>query len=185
MSMLEDLDVYHRSKGIHALDFCCHCWRDCSKGQPRFTEAKSSFVGTKYESHHPHLLFLSLDSGSGETDKKKRTPQVVREEEESRRVECLPKNRHWYITHELAAKDLNSCRAASDQLEISAITPYFAHVNSAKCCQNNSGNGQGNQALYNNCRRYLSEELRILKPDIVITQGQRPTGHLRLPLTAS
>jgi uracil-DNA glycosylase len=182
MSLLNDLDQYYRREGIHAEDFRCRCFSENRSSQsgckepcqnsPCFTKAKSSFVGSEYETCRPRLLFLSLDPGSGEVDEKKRTPEGVRDCEEKRHVESLPRNQHWYITHELASAILNKCRDGVG-LKACTATKYFAHVNSAKCCENNPANKQAKDILFENCRRYLKEELRILAPDIVVTQGDK------------
>jgi Uracil-DNA glycosylase len=44
-------------------------------------------------------------------------------------------------------------------------------VNSAKCCHNNPQRGKAATVLFNNCRSFIPGELRILQPDIIVTQG--------------
>ena len=51
------------------------------------------------------------------------------------------------------------------------LTKYFAHANSAKCCMNNPQRKKASAVLFRNCQRYLRGELAILKPDIIVTQG--------------
>jgi len=84
-------------------------------------------------------------------------------------VERLPKNRHWYRTHELAqrlfAPFLPGISVADTRL-------FFAHVNSAKCCQNNPGRALADRKLFENCRDFIPEELKILEPEIIVTQGK-------------
>jgi len=61
--MIEVLDEYYRGSGIHSLAFSCPHRSCCANGAPDFSEAKSSYVGTKYEARTlPRLLFLSLDA---------------------------------------------------------------------------------------------------------------------------
>lgn len=83
-------------------------------------------------------------------------------------VSTLPKGKHWYETHDLAFVPL---RQSKPDLTIGGTSPFFAHVNSAKCCMNNQGRRQAADALFNNCRGYLPGELRILQPDVVVSQG--------------
>lgn len=83
-------------------------------------------------------------------------------------VLSIPKNRHWYRTHELAWYIL-SCFDPS--MTIKETKKYFAHVNSAKCCMNKTGNKKADRVLFKNCRIYLKEELSILDPKIIVTQG--------------
>ena len=167
--MLEELEEFYTSRGIHPLNFrCCHRG-ECSANSPNFTEAKMSFVGPRYEEATlPRLLFLSLDSGDADADPKRHTAEAVQTMELERDVEKLPKHKHWYRTHEMAFELL---RQFEPQLTIPDSRLYFAHVNSAKCCQNKDGRRQADLILFKNCRDYIIDELRILAPDVVVTQG--------------
>ena len=168
--MLERLTAFYESHGISPVSFRCPSRSTCSANSPRFTEAKASFVGPSYEKRRlPRLLFLSLDSGSAEPDPRQRTAEAVRRQNLATDVEVLPKNKHWYRTHELAFHLLRQFKA---DLTIPNTRLYFAHVNSAKCCQNKPGNQQADKTLFDNCRRFIPGELRTLSPDIVVTQGK-------------
>ena len=167
--MLDTLNAFYSSHGISPVGFRCPFRPACSVGAPHFTEAKASFVGPRYEERTlPRLLFLSLDSGSGRHDPHSRTVEAVRKRELARDVAALPKNRHWYRTHEMAFKLL---RQFEPQLSLVDARLYFAHVNSAKCCQNKPGKKRADSTLFEYCRHFIPEELRILKPDVVVTQG--------------
>ena len=103
--MLDTLNAFYSSRGISPVGFRCPFRPACSAGAPHFTEAKASFVGPRYEGRTlPRLLFLSLDSGSGRRDPHSRTVEAVRKRELARDVAALPRNRHWYRTHEMAFK---------------------------------------------------------------------------------
>ena len=78
------------------------------------------------------------------------------------------KGKHWYRTHELALDLLGQFKAG---LTVADTRLYFAHVNSAKCCQNKPQKKQADRTLFENCRRFIPEELRLLSPDIIVTQG--------------
>src|SRR5690606_234200 len=136
-----------------------------------FTTAKEAFVSSGYVKHElPRIVFLSLDSGSAEKDPHLKTLESVRIwEEEKENVLALPKNKHWYRTHELAYTILRNFRL---DLRIDQARHYFAHVNSAKCCMNNPQRAQANQILFDNCGEFTPGELEILDPDIIITQGK-------------
>ena len=128
-------------------------------------------MGPRYEERVlPRLVFLSLDSGSGDPDPRGRTADAVRMRNLGYDVATLPKHKHWYRTHEMAFELL---RQFELQLTVADTRLYFAHVNSAKCCLNKPGRGQADSTLFDNCRRFIPGELRILKPDIVVTQGGR------------
>lgn len=97
MALIDDLHRYYEGNGILATQFTCQHEAECRGGSPSFTGSNSAFVGERYEDAHrcglPRLLFVSLDSGSGEPDSEKRVPHAVRSYTKER---CLGwKNRHW------------------------------------------------------------------------------------------
>lgn len=170
--MYDDLTTYYRLNGISALDFNCPHFSSCSQKFPStFTTAKESFVSSKYVTHElPRMVFISLDSGSAETDPTLKTLESVRRwEEEGENVLGLHRNKHWYRTHELAFTLL---RNFTDDLKLEEAKNYFAHINSAKCCENKPGREQASQLLFDNCREFIPGELEILDPDIIVTQGR-------------
>jgi hypothetical protein len=169
--MLEQLTDYYADNGILSTSFSCEFRNSCKGDCKSFTGPKSSFVSSGYADHKlPRLLFLSLDSGSGNADAASRMPKAVqRGEEVERDVHTLNKSRHWYRTHELAWYVL---KQFSPDLKIGEAKGYFAHANSAKCSMNKAGSKKADRILFNNCRRYLRPELGLLKPEILITQGK-------------
>jgi len=170
--MIEKLTAYYQQKGISALDFRCQHLQACGKGNERFVEAKEAFVGTEYEKGTlPRLLFVSLDPGSSDRDPKRRTVKFVRYLEEHKcDVAKLPKARlwHWYYTHDLAWKLLKKLKP---DLQKQDSHLYFANVNSVKCCVGNANHKSAPAVLFRNCQKYVGEEVVILKPDILVTQG--------------
>lgn len=170
--MYKQLTEYYKLKGISAKDFNCPYYQSCSQTAPEtFTTAKESFVSSGYVEHSiPRIVFLSLDSGSAEKDPTLKTLESVRAwEEEKENIHMLPRNKHWYRTHELAHTILKHFKP---DLSIDQARRYFSHVNSAKCCMNNPQRAQANQILFDNCRKFIPGELEILDPDIIITQGR-------------
>ena len=168
--MLKELQDYYDSKKISALKFDCPHYPDCSAGQEKFTKAREAFVSSGYENHAlPRLLFISLDSGTGVEKAKYRTLADVRDQEEVKRVvEDLDKSRHWYHTHELARMILRNFKP---ELRLEQAKHYFAHTNSAKCCQNKEGHGKADKKLFRNCKEFIPGEVVVLAPDIIFTQG--------------
>jgi hypothetical protein len=167
--MLTALRAYYDAQGIGAVAFACPHHGECSSLSPRFTPATESYVGPEYEAGTlPRLLFLSLDSRSGQRDAAKRTLEAVRRRILADDVDALPRGKHWYVTHELAWVLLRQFRPS---LSIATVNPFFAHVNSAKCCLNNEQRRQADGKLFQNCRQFTVGELRILLPDILVTQG--------------
>jgi hypothetical protein len=168
--MIQELHDYYKRNGILSTAFTCEHKESCQNGYAGFTGPKSAFVSTGYESKKlPRLLFLSLDSGSGAKDPDDRLPHAIREQEEiDSDVLGLNKKKHWYRTHELAWYVFQKF---NPNIEIQDTKKYFAHANTAKCCQNKPSRKKADSILFKNCRKYLSGELTILAPDILISQG--------------
>lgn len=169
--MLKDLEAYYQDNGISPLDFRCQHWESCKKENEAFTESSGAFVSTGYEKGVlPRLLFLSLDSGSNDSEPDHRTMEFIRKHEENEcEVARLPKQQHWYRTHELAWILLRQFRP---NMTIQDSHLYFAHANSAKCSMNNRNKTEARPGIFKNCRRYVGGEVAILQPDILVTQGK-------------
>jgi hypothetical protein len=167
--MLPALRDYYDANGIGALTFACRHHDRCAAESPGFTTAKEAYVGPEYEAGMlPRLLFLSLDSGSADSAPATKTLEANREWMRGANVASFPKGRHWSETHELACCLL---RPFKPDLTVATIGPYFAHTNSAKCCLNNPGHAVASETLFRSCRAFIPGEIRILRPDILVTQG--------------
>jgi len=170
MSTIEALEAYYARSGILSTEFSCHHRMECSHDSPEFTGPKSAFVSTGFESTRPRLLFLSLDSGSGSVVPENRLPSYISQYEQfDRDFTSLAKHKHWYRTHELAWYIL---KRFHKDLKLPEARNYFAHANSAKCCMNKPQRKKADAILFRNCRGYLREELSILQPNILVTQGR-------------
>jgi hypothetical protein len=99
---------------------------------------------------------------------------------------------HWYCTHLLAAHILRDAAGQpvnrlceeiiaaldnskmdrrSKSKKLAEVAPYFAHANVVKCSIGRLGYRQAPDQMYRNCAKYLKGEVRVLKPDIIVTQG--------------
>lgn len=170
--MFQQLYRYYEDNRILSTSFTCPYKEQCRGDSQNFTGPKSAFVSTGYENkrdNFPRLLFLSLDSGSGDKDDSNRLPKAVRWQEEiDRDVLALPKHKHWYRTHELAWYVFKRFHPS---IKLEEVKEHFAHANSAKCCMNKPGRKQADRVLFRNCQKYLKGELEILRPDVIVTQG--------------
>lgn len=168
--MLLQIEEYYREKGILSTAFSCAYKENCKEGCAKFTGPKSAFISTGYEKNKlPRLLFLSLDSGSGDENNKNRLPIAVRNQEEFESdVLSLDKRFHWYRTHELAWYIF---KKFDSNIKIEDTNKFFAHANSAKCCMNNTQRGKANSVMFQNCETHLHGELSILSPEIIVSQG--------------
>lgn len=170
--MIRRLRFYLESKGISAKGFkCCH-YKECKGDNPNFVKATEPYIGADYiKNELPRVLFVSLDPGSADKDPDSRTLVVIKNIEDSGdNPLSFRRGQHWYETHELAWRLL---RKFLPGLQFKHIGSYFAHTNSAKCCQNNKGMAQAKDIMFNNCREYLPKEIEILDPDILVTQGEK------------
>jgi uracil-DNA glycosylase family 4 len=168
-AVLKILRDFYDREGIAAERFRCRHEKACRGAGGTFTTAKESYVGLEYERGTlPRLLFLSLDSGSSNPVAAQRTLEAVRRHELAEHVDGLHKGKHWYLTHELAWVLL---RQFLPTLTVATTSTYFAHVNSAKCCMNNRQNKQADKLLFDNCRQFAVQELTLLSPDIIVSQG--------------
>jgi hypothetical protein len=183
--MIGELIAYYRRNSISAMDFNCRDKEKCKGNNQRFSTAKEPYIGEEYEKGNvPRLLFISLDSGESDSeDVTKKTLKGVKEAALAWRPSRKDSISHWYRTHEFAwhiFHELNKLGATKNMgwikdtfhLEnLDKIKPYFAHTNSAKCCQNKPHNEQADAALFRNCLNNVLGEIDILDPDIIVTQG--------------
>ena len=171
MVIVRELQAYYRANGILATHFTCKHKDECSHGHCDFVGPKFAFVGSNYEQCHdaglPRVVFVSLDPGKASPVVEDRLADRVREGGE-KYGHCSPKNTHWYRTFELAHCLLGKFDGA---ITIESVGPYFAHANSAKCCQNKGRAEKADRHLFDNCREFTRRELSILEPDIVVSQG--------------
>ena len=168
--MIRRLRFYLESKGISAKRFkCCH-YKECKGGNPNFVKATEPTIGADYiKNELPRVLFVSLDPGSADKDPNSRTLAVINNIGDSGNPLSLSKGDHWHETHVLAWMLL---RRFLPSLQFKHIGSYFAHTNSAKCCQNNAGNAMASITMFNNCKKFPPKEIEILSPDILVTQGR-------------
>jgi hypothetical protein len=181
--MITELKNFYVEKGISALSFSGNCKvceyftmcsrnRDGSKKRP-FITAKEAFISTGYETHKiPRILVLSLDPK--QTDfydvAEHRTIEEVRNHEEISSRESYydwKPSSHWRKTYDCLFKLLGRFIKTRN---INDIRHYFAHTNCAKC-RDKPGNELSSEELFRNCSNFLPQEISILDPDVVITQG--------------
>ena len=177
--MIQELKTYYYANGISAFGFRCHFANSCRLFCNNFVEAQESYVGSEYEKEYdkqqgtlPRILFLSSDPGGGDPNPQTRTMEAARRYEEEKcdpeNHQSLPRKGHWYHTHHLAWIFL---KKFNPNLQFKDICSYFAHTNSAKCCEDANRSRESAARLFENCRGYIPREIQILDPDILITQG--------------
>lgn len=129
-----------------------------------------------------------------------RTPEAVQKRvmEDAKKDGVKKSWTHWHGTHRLAAHILREASPSDSCIDVCSkvctmldqddpkasqqlaeVTPYFANANVVKCSIGRLRNAQAPPGMYRTCRDYLRSELAILKPDIVVTQGQDAEDALR------
>ena len=170
MTLLPALKAFYEDHGILPTAFRCPSRRVCSAGSADFVEAKMSYVGPRYgKDRMPRLAFVSLDPGKGRPDPHDRMAEAVRRRTLADDLASLPTNRHWYRTHEMAHVLLRPFRRS---LVLDDARLYFAHVNTGKCRHTQAHSRQARDTLFGECCRFVPGELRLLRPDVVVTQGK-------------
>ena len=83
------------------------------------------------------------------------------------------RNQHWPRTLLTVRSLLYPFIGNTDD---SPIEKLFVHVRTAKCCSNVGGGSKEEKKVYENCGVFLPGELSILKPDVIVTQGNDAHG---------
>ena len=168
--MIKELKAYLNSMGISAKGFNCPNYDACSNGKPDFAKATEPTIGADYiKNELPRVLFVSLDPGSASHNPSERELVVIKGLKDAGfNPSKNKKPPHWYETHILAWMLLREFRPC---LQLKNIVSYFAHINSAKCCENNKGNAMAEYLLFENCKSFIPREIEILAPDVLVTQG--------------
>jgi len=183
------LTDYYLQQKIHPLQFNCPHQHFCRSFayQNKMTETKMSMVGSCYGSKYPRIVVVSLDPPYGNqgdfTEPYQRITDYVAAKSEADDYTLNRPNTHWAAT-QIIVKDLLCLFGYQSQSGSAVVTESyagrpienvsacFAHVNVAKCSMNNPGKGQADKRVHRTCgNAYLREELTILAPDILVTQG--------------
>ena len=120
-----------------------------------------------YKGHHiPRIVVVSLSAPKPDFSSTESKESTKRK----------PLNPHWRGTTTTVRSllrafiELDRAGDAGDQ-STNIIEQLFVHVRTAKCCSDANNRRQEPAIVYQNCGPYLRKELRILKPDVIVTQG--------------
>ena len=202
MTIPIQLESHYRERGIYPAtgpDFKCKHVADCRDEMPftpldatlsspwrdTFTPGHSAMVGEYYEKASPRILFVALDLGTVLLDED-RDYSYVRPE--SRGPAAVRKNHERMVSLVLAGKSRarRPTLRRTNQLAEALLCGlpgipekpggdfmrFCARANAVKCCMNRANRAQAHKRLYENCREYLREEIEILAPDIIVSQGE-------------
>jgi len=186
-SMLARLDRYYHEQSISANDFKCKhlhaCRSVCKPGE--MVSLPEAYVGPQYEAKTlPRLLFVSSDTNAASWRKEYFTgwgSLMDIREDKLQHHKRAPANRHWGQTLNLAGALLApfALKCLSKGIDQDKIVEYIAHANSTRCKDSSIKKGEGKEKMYLNCRGYIKDEVVVMQPDIIVTQGVRARGALK------
>jgi hypothetical protein len=185
-ALIGSLKAYYSEHGIGAENFRCRHEPECRGSLPifdpsapvqdSFSPASEPWTGPRFGETEvpriPRLVFVSLDSGDAGAEAGSSAIEV-RDGWAPGVWVATPKEkrRHWFCTCEIARRLIRTFRSSIADIPIEDAQAYFAHTNSARCCQNKRGNRQADPVLFDNCRKFVGPELEIFRPDVLISQG--------------
>ncbi|MCY3735397.1 MAG: hypothetical protein OXG13_03285 [Gemmatimonadaceae bacterium] len=195
--MQQQLNRYHRQVGITHVDseksysarfrdFRCSdkvgCKEACQKafkGQTGFEfsppveapEVSQNYENREYDSEMiPRIVVISLS-----------VPKPTDNDEEGELQESIEPRSHWMETLAMVRSMIHPSFVTSKELakpivtwedeESSMLKQLFVHVRTGKCCSNANGGGQEPYEVYETCGGFLEKEMKILQPDVIVTQG--------------
>lgn len=124
------------------------------------------YAERKYKDHLiPRIVVVSLS-----------VPKPELKPERESKPFSLPPRSHWRGTTTTVRSLLDpfiELKPAKDDESTRIIGEFFVHVRTAKCFSNVGGSNEEPAQLYKNCGDYLSKEVSILRPDVIVTQGNR------------
>lgn len=156
----DNLRKFYNDNGISVGSFCCPNLDSCLKASyPRpLHNGAEAHIGSCY-GESLRIVIVSLDTGHKSSDMNDRRSGI-----ES--VVWDTANPHMKGTITLIKTLLNGLI-----IEPANIHKYYAMVNSAKCSGADGSRDKVNSKLYGNCHKYTIQEISLLEPQLIITQG--------------
>ncbi|MYB69772.1 MAG: hypothetical protein F4X75_14890, partial [Gemmatimonadetes bacterium] len=167
-----DYDKMFRSFRCPNKDSCRNACKEAQRKDPEFrfsprtegVEVSRCYEKGEYKDRRiPRIVVISLS-----------VPQPEIKAEQESKPFSLPPHSHWRGTTTTVRSLLDpfiELKPAKDEESTKMIEQLFVHVRTAKCFSNVGGSNEEPAQLYKNCGVYLSKEVSILKPDVIVTQG--------------
>ena len=169
MEVVQRLRKFYSSNRISALDFNCPSSDRCKAAAVRdggaFVATSEVEIGEHYLNSEPRILVVSLDPAEMKEPNPVRIVKTPRPKEELGAT-----NRHWYRTHEGVKIIVET--ATGDVIAVNEGSLWFAHGRVLRCSANLPGGNQAPKEMFWSCTSYLQEEIEILAPHVIWTQGQ-------------
>lgn len=170
MEIVQRLRNFYRENKISALDFncpsCSRCRAVAARDGGDFVATSEVEIGERYLDSAPRILVVSLDPG-----KMKEPSSLGIVKKQRSKKELGATNRHWYRTHEGVKIIVES--TTRNTIDVGEASLWFAHARIVRCSANLPGANQAPKEMFWSCSGYLQEEIAILTPDVIWTQGQR------------
>jgi len=151
---------FYDDAGIGVASFSCPHQHECEgAASPRPLHfGAEAYVGPRY-GKALRIVVVSLDTGHASSDLDERRAAI-----ESLGPEKL--NPHMKGTTILLSRLLDA------ETPVGANPhPYYAMINAAKCSGADGSKNKLPSRLYRNCRYFALRELALLKPQLIVTQG--------------
>lgn len=159
-SVVDDLRRFYDQEHIAVGAFACAHKDDCCADAARpLTHGAEAHVGTRY-GEVLRVAVVSLDTGGGSDPIEKRTKII--EDLAGKKM-----NRHMTGTTTLLAALLGA------DIGDASPFPYFAMINAAKCAAHDERRDMVPASLYERCLPFGRSELDLLKPQVIVAQGNR------------
>jgi len=159
---IEYLREHYRINGIGRKQFvdktgnaCSHC-DDLTNGE--LLKGADTYIGSKYGSPFK-IVVVCLDPGKDSKSFDERRIQIEG---------STPDNPHMRGTQNTLEALL-----VNEEIEKEQLFSHYAMVNSCKCFPNDGTMNKAPDKFFENCRVFINEEIRLLEPDIIITQGNQ------------
>lgn len=177
---VQRLRAYYDSTGIAANEesFRCPHYPECSAnvGSEKFVRAREADLGEEYgQNDAPRIVVVSSDPASGTRGGfgSQLDELLLAREEDS----FNSRKEHWYRTYETVFRFLRETH--DPEILFDQAATLFAHISAVRCSENNDHGANASSLMARNCRSYFKPELLALRPQVVITQGERAEDAVR------
>jgi uracil-DNA glycosylase len=160
INIIESLKQFYERNGLNPnKNFAAfQCQYKEQFRRERIRACSQSYVGEYYNSSK--VVVIGLDFGIIEDDNE---PTIERQKENIEGIIGKVKNPHMYGTTAILMELFN---CPSDY-----VLKFFALTNWVKCGNTANNQSHSTETMINNCANHLTEELKILEPQIMIFQG--------------
>jgi len=155
---VKELEKYYKSKGIGKDSFSCSNVDKCKINGEDNHQGADTYIGSKYGEPF-NLVVVCLDPGKDSKTFEERRLQIEGSN---------PDNPHMKGTQKTLAALL-----VNEDIDKVDLFSHYAMVNSCKCFPSDGTMNKAPDDFFVNCRNHINDEIRLLEPDIIITQGNQ------------